>query len=253
MNLDDKIYIAGHTGLVGSAIVRQLEMRGFKNLLTRTHKELELTNQIEVRQFFADEKPDYVILAAAMVGGIYANSTYPAEFIYNNLMIQSNVIDAAHRSEIKRLLFLGSSCVYPKSVVQPMREDSLLTGTLEPTNEPYAIAKISGIKLCESYNRQHGTDFRSVMPTNLYGINDSFHPLNSHVIPSLIRRIHNAQLNRLPEVVIWGTGKVMREFMFVDDMAEASLFVLELDRKLYENSVEPNISHVNIGTGEKSP
>ena len=250
MNLNDKIYIAGHRGLVGSAIVRQLEGRGFTNLLMRTHKELDLTNQAEVQTFFIQENPDYVILAAAKVGGIHANSTYPAEFIYQNMMIEANVINAAYENKVKRLLFLGSTCIYPKAVEQPMREDALLTDTLEPTNEPYALAKIAGIKLCESYNRQYGTDFRSVMPTNLYGINDNFHPENSHVIPALMRRFHEAKINNDKEVVVWGTGKAMREFLYVDDMAEASLFVLELNEKMYQANTKSMLSHINIGTGE---
>jgi len=250
MNLKDKIYIAGHRGLVGSAIVRQLELRGFTNLLMRTHKELDLTNQVQVQTFFEQKKPDYVILAAAKVGGIHANNTYPADFIYQNMMIEANVINSAYENKVKRLLFLGSTCIYPKAVEQPMREDALLTGVLEPTNEPYALAKIAGIKLCESYNRQHGTDFRSVMPTNLYGINDNFHPENSHVIPALIRRFHQAKVNNDPEVVVWGTGKAMREFLYVDDMAEASLFVLELDEKTYQANTKSMLSHINVGTGK---
>jgi len=250
MNLNDKIYIAGHRGLVGSAIVRQLEERGFTNLLMRTHKELDLTNQSEVQDFFKQENPDYVILAAAKVGGIHANNTYPADFIYQNMMIEANVINSAYESKVKRLLFLGSTCIYPKAVEQPMREDALLTDVLEPTNEPYALAKIAGIKLCESYNRQHGTDFRSVMPTNLYGINDNFHPENSHVIPALMRRFHEAKANNDAEVVIWGTGDAMREFLYVDDMAEASLFVLELDKETYQINTKPMLSHINIGTGK---
>jgi len=249
MNLDQKIYIAGHRGLVGSAIVRELESRGFHNLLTRTHKELDLTNQSSVQEFFQQEKPDYVILAAAKVGGIHANNLYPADFIYQNIMIEANVIHAAYENKVKRLLFLGSTCIYPKAVKQPMCEDALLTDTLEPTNEPYAIAKIAGIKLCESYNRQHGTDFRSIMPTNLYGINDNFHPQNSHVIPALIRRFHDAKINNDPKVVVWGTGKVMREFLYVDDMARASLFVLELDKLKYMANTQPMLSHINVGTG----
>jgi GDP-L-fucose synthase len=249
MDLNDKIYIAGHRGLVGSAIVRQLESRGFTNLLKRTHKELDLTNQMEVQNFFQQEKPDYVILAAAKVGGIYANNTYPADFIYQNMMIEANVINSAYENKVKRLLFLGSTCIYPKAVEQPMREDALLTDVLEPTNEPYALAKIAGIKLCESYNRQHGTDFRSVMPTNLYGINDNFHPENSHVIPALMRRFHDAKVNNEAEVVVWGTGNAMREFLYVDDMAEASLFVLELDEKTYQANTKPMLSHINVGTG----
>jgi len=250
MNLNDKIYIAGHRGLVGSAIVRQLESRGFTNLLMRTHKELDLTSQAQVQNFFQQEKPDYVILAAAKVGGIHANNTYPADFIYQNMMIEANVINSAYESEVKRLLFLGSTCIYPKEVEQPMREDALLTNVLEPTNEPYALAKIAGIKLCESYNRQHGTDFRSVMPTNLYGINDNFHPENSHVIPALMRRFHEAKVNNDSEVVVWGTGNAMREFLYVDDMAQASLFVLELDKQTYKANTQPMLSHINIGTGK---
>ena len=248
MNLNDKIYIAGHRGLVGSAIVRQLESRGFTNLIMRTHKELDLTNQAQVQNFFQQEKPDYVILAAAKVGGIHANNTYPADFIYQNMMIEANVINSAYENKVKRLLFLGSTCIYPKAVEQPMREDALLTDVLEPTNEPYALAKIAGIKLCESYNRQHGTDFRSVMPTNLYGINDNFHPENSHVIPALMRRFHEAKVNGDAEVVVWGTGNAMREFLYVDDMAEASLFVLELDEKTYQANTKPMLSHINVGT-----
>jgi len=250
MDLNDKIYIAGHRGLVGSAIVRQLESRGFTNLLMRTHKELDLTNQAQVQTFFKQEKPDYVILAAAKVGGIHANNIYPADFIYQNMMIEANVINSAYENKVKRLLFLGSTCIYPKAVEQPMREDALLTGVLEPTNEPYALAKIAGIKLCESYNRQHGTDFRSVMPTNLYGINDNFHSENSHVIPALMRRFHEAKVNNDAEVIVWGTGKAMREFLYVDDMAEASLFVLELDEKVYQANTKSMLSHINVGTGK---
>ena len=250
MDLNDKIYIAGHRGLVGSAIVRQLEERGFTNLLMRTHKELDLANQAQVQSFFKREKPDYVILAAAKVGGIHANNTYPADFIYQNMMIEANVINSAYENKVKRLLFLGSTCIYPKAVEQPMREDALLTNVLEPTNEPYALAKIAGIKLCESYNRQYGTDFRSVMPTNLYGINDNFHPENSHVIPALMQRFHQAKINNDEEVVVWGTGKAMREFLYVDDMAEALLFVLELDEQTYRANTQPILSHINIGTGK---
>lgn len=249
MELNDKVYVAGHSGLVGSALIRQLEARGHTYLITRTHKELDLTNQAEVQEFFANEKPDYVILAAAKVGGIHANNTYPAEFIYQNMMIEANVIDAAYCNGVKRLLFLGSTCIYPKAAEQPMREDALLTDVLESTNEPYALAKIAGIKLCESYNRQYGTDFRSVMPTNLYGINDNFHPENSHVIPALMRRFHEAKVNKDSEVVVWGTGSAMREFLFVDDMAAASLFVLELDEKTYKANTHPMLSHINVGTG----
>jgi len=250
MDLNDKIYIAGHRGLVGSAIVRQLESRGFTNLLIRTHKELELTDQAQVQDFFKQEQPDYVILAAAKVGGIHANNTYPADFIYQNIMIEANVINSAYENKVKRLLFLGSTCIYPKIVKQPMREEALLTDVLEPTNEPYALAKIAGIKLCESYNRQHGTDFRSVMPTNLYGINDNFHPENSHVIPALMQRFHEAKINNDAEVVVWGTGDAMREFLYVDDMAAASLFVLELDEGIYKANIQPMLSHINIGTGK---
>jgi len=251
MDLNDKIYIAGHRGLVGSAIVRQLKQRGFNNLLMRKHKELDLTNQAQVRSFFKQEKPDYIILAAAKVGGIHANNTYPADFIYQNMMIEANVINSAYENRVKRLLFLGSSCIYPKAVEQPMREDALLTGVLEPTNEPYALAKIAGIKLCESYNRQHGTDFRSVMPTNLYGINDNFHPENSHVISALMQRFHQAKVNNEKEAVVWGTGASMREFLYVDDMAVASLFVLELNKEIYQNNTQSMLSHINIGTGKE--
>jgi len=249
MDLNDKIYIAGHRGLVGSAIVRQLESRGFTNLLMCTHKELDLTSQVQVQSFFKKEQPDYVVLAAAKVGGIHANNTYPADFIYQNIMIEANVINSAYENKVKRLLFLGSTCIYPKAVDQPMSEDALLTDVLEPTNEPYVLAKIAGIKLCESYNRQHGTDFRSVMPTNLYGVNDNFHPENSHVIPALMRRFHEAKINNAAEVVVWGTGNAMRDFLYVDDMAEASLFVLELDEETYQANTKPMLSHINIATG----
>ena len=250
MELKDKIYIAGHRGLVGSAIVRQLESRGFSNLLMRTHKELDLTNQAAVQAFFTQEKPDYVILAAGKVGGIHANNTYPADFIYQNIMIEANIINSAYEHKVRRLLFLGSTCIYPRAVEQPMREDAILTNVLEPTNEPYALSKIAGIKLCESYNRQHGTDFRSVMPTNLYGINDNFHPENSHVIPALMRRFHEAKINNDKEVSVWGTGNAMREFLYVDDMAQASLFVLELDEETYKANTQPMLSHINVGTGK---
>ena len=250
MDLNDKIYIAGHGGLVGSAIVRQLKQRGFSNLIMRTHKELDLTNQAQVQDFFQQEKPDYVILAAAKVGGIHANNTYPADFIYQNMMIEANVINSAYENKVKRLLFLGSTCIYPKAVEQPMREDALLTGVLEATNEPYALAKIAGIKLCESYNRQYGADFRSVMPTNLYGINDNFHPENSHVIPALMQRFHQSKVDNNAEVVVWGTGNAMREFLYVDDMAQASLFVLELDKQTYKANSQPMLSHINVGTGK---
>ena len=250
MKVNDKIYVAGHTGLVGSAIVRELQSRGYSNLLTRTHEELDLINQNQVSNFFHKEKPDFVILAAATVGGILANSSYPADFIYQNIMIEANVIHSAYKYKVKRLLFLGSTCIYPRGIKQPMAESSLLSDALEPTNEPYAIAKIAGIKLCESFNRQHGTDFRSVMPTNLYGINDNFTSDNSHAIPALIRRFHNAKVNNDKDVKVWGTGKAMREFLYVDDMAEASLFVLMLDKKDYVQNTKPMVSHINIGTGK---
>jgi nucleoside-diphosphate-sugar epimerase len=250
---DKKIYVAGHRGMVGGAILRRLQARKDAGealeLITRTSSELDLTDQVAVRDFFQAEKPDVVILAAAKVGGIFANNTYPAQFIYENLMIECNVIPQAYAAGVKTLLQLGSSCIYPKAVPQPMKEDALLTGTLEPTNEPYAVAKIAGIKLCESYNRQYGVDYRSVMPTNLYGPGDNFHPENSHVLPALIRRFHEAAQDGLDEVVIWGSGKPMREFLHVDDMAEASLFVLELDKPTYEANTEPMLSHINVGTG----
>ena len=236
--------------MVGSAIVRTLQARGYKDIVTRTHKELDLTEQSAVRDFFAKEKPEVVVLAAAHVGGIHANNTYPAEFIYDNLMIEANVVHQAYAAGVKRLLFLGSSCIYPRMAPQPMREDALLTGTLEPTNEPYAIAKIAGIKLCESYNRQYGVDYRSVMPTNLYGPGDNYHPENSHVIPALIRRFHEAKEAGAPRVVMWGTGTPRREFLFVDDMAEASVHVMELDAKTYQANTQPMLSHINVGTGE---
>ncbi len=249
MNRDSKIYVAGHRGLVGSAIVRCLRQKGFDNILTRTHSELDLKDQRAVMAFFRDERPEYVFLAAAKVGGIYANNTYPADFIYDNLMIEANVIHSAFSYGVKRLLFLGSSCIYPKFAPQPMTEEMLLTGKLEPTNEPYAIAKIAGIKLCESYNRQHGTDFRSLMPTNLYGPGDNFHPTDSHVIPALIRRFHEAKVKNLNEVVVWGTGKARREFLYVDDLADACLFVMQLPHNTYRSVTEPMCSHINVGTG----
>jgi GDP-L-fucose synthase len=249
MDCNDKIYIAGHRGMVGSAIVRQLESRGFTNLLIRSHTELDLTKQAQVQAFFQQEKPDYVILAAGKVGGIHANNTFPADFIYQNIMIEANVINSAYENNVKRLLLLGSTCIYPRAVEQPMREEALLTGLLEPTNEPYAIAKIAGIKLCESYNRQHDTDYRSVMPTNLYGSNDNFHPENSHVIPGLMRRFHEAKINNDTELTVWGTGKAMREFLYVDDMAEASLYILELSKKSYQANTRSTLSHINIGSG----
>ncbi|MBU3547844.1 GDP-L-fucose synthase [Polynucleobacter sp. P1-05-14] len=252
-DLNQKIYIAGHRGMVGSAILRQLKSRGFNNIITRTHAELDLCNQAAVSQFFEQEKPDQVYLAAARVGGIYANNTFPAEFIYDNLMVQNNVIHQAFLSGVKKLLFLGSSCIYPRLAPQPMKEDALLSGKLESTNEPYAIAKIAGIKMCESYNRQygqtHGIDYRSVMPTNLYGSGDNYHPENSHVIPALIRRFHEAKINALPEVVIWGSGTPRREFLYVDDMAAAAVFVMQLDKILYQEKTEPMQSHINVGYG----
>ena len=243
-----RIYVAGHRGMVGSAILRKLQARGI-DCITRTHADLDLTDQRAVAEFMATERPDALILAAAKVGGIHANNTYPAEFIYENLMIEANVIHQAHLAGVQRLLFLGSSCIYPRAVPQPMREDALLTGVLEPTNEPYAIAKIAGIKLCESYNRQYGRDYRSVMPTNLYGPGDNFHPENSHVLPAMLRRFHEATRDGLPEVVVWGTGTPRREFLHVDDMAEASLFVLDLDRDTYAANTQPMLSHINVGTG----
>ncbi|MDD3883637.1 MAG: GDP-L-fucose synthase [Gallionella sp.] len=252
-----KIYVAGHRGMVGSAIIRQLIAAGHPkdHILTRTHAELDLTNQSAVRAFFALKKPDQVYLAAAKVGGIHANNTYPAEFIYDNLMIEANIIDAAFRNGTQKLLFLGSSCIYPKLAAQPMREDALLTGTLEATNEPYAIAKIAGIKLCESYNRQygasHGIDYRSVMPTNLYGPGDNYHPENSHVIPALIRRFHEAKIQKAPSLSVWGTGTPMREFLYVDDMAAASIHVMNLAKSVYDQHTQAMLSHINVGSGEE--
>ena len=252
-DLNTKIYVAGHRGMVGSAIVRNLEAKGFTNIVTRTHAELDLTDQKLVEAFFETEKPAQVYLAAAKVGGIHANNTLPAEFIYDNLMVQNNVIHQAFLSGVKKLLFLGSSCIYPKLAPQPMSEDALLTGKLELTNEPYAIAKIAGIKMCESYNRQygasHGVDYRSVMPTNLYGPGDNYHPENSHVIPALIRRFQEAKVNNAPEVVIWGSGAPRREFLYVDDMAEAAVFVMQLCKKTYDSQTQPMQSHINVGFG----
>ncbi|MEN8659717.1 MAG: GDP-L-fucose synthase [Marivita sp.] len=244
-----KIYLAGHRGMVGGAILRQLQARGETNIITRTHTELDLTDQAAVRAFMQAERPDAVILAAAKVGGILANNSFPADFIYENLMIEANVIHQAYAAGVTRLLQLGSSCIYPRAVPQPMREDALLTGVLEQTNEPYAIAKIAGIKLCESYNRQHGTDYRSVMPTNLYGPGDNFHPEHSHVLPALIRRFHEAAQSGTEEVTIWGTGTPRREFLHVDDMAAASLFVLDLPKTDYEANTQPMLSHINVGSG----
>ena len=244
------IFVAGHRGMVGSAIVRQLNNQPEAvEIITRTHMELDLGNQQAVHDFFAKNKIDEVYLAAAKVGGIHANNTYPADFIYENLMIECNIIHSAFKAGVKKLLFLGSSCIYPKLAAQPMQESALLTGTLESTNEPYAIAKIAGIKLCESYNRQYGVDYRSVMPTNLYGPNDNFHLENSHVIPALIRRFHEAALAKAPEVVVWGSGTPMREFLHVDDMAAASVYVMNLPKAVYDSQTEPMLSHINVGTG----
>lgn len=243
------VYVAGHRGMVGSAIVRALQQSGYQKIITRTHAELDLTDQAAVRAFFQSKKIDQVYLAAAKVGGIHANNTYPAEFIYQNLMIEANIINEAYQAGIQKMLFLGSSCIYPKLSSQPMSEDALLTGKLEATNEPYAIAKIAGIKLCESYNRQYGTDYRSVMPTNLYGPGDNYHPENSHVIPALIRRFHEAKIKGTPSVTIWGTGTPKREFLHVDDMAAASIHVMGLDRQIYDAHTQPMQSHINVGSG----
>lgn len=248
-DFNTRIFVAGHKGMVGSAIVRQLEASGYTNIITCTRSELDLTNQQAVLEFFQAEKIEQVYLAAAKVGGIVANNTYPADFIYQNLMIQCNIIHSAHLANIQQLLFLGSSCIYPKLAEQPMAESALLTGSLEETNEPYAVAKIAGIKLCESYNRQYRRDYRSVMPTNLYGPHDNFHPENSHVIPALLRRFHEAKLNGDKEVIAWGSGKPMREFLYVDDMANASIHVMNLDRSIYDENTEPMLSHINVGTG----
>ncbi len=259
MSNTPKIYVAGHRGMVGSSIVRQLLAHGHPvdRIVTRTHAELDLTDQAAVRTLFVVEKPDQVYLAAAKVGGIHANNTYPAEFIYQNLMMQANVIDAAFRNGVKKLLFLGSSCIYPKLASQPMREDALLSGSLEPTNEPYAIAKIAGIKLCESYNRQYGqsygVDYRSVMPTNLYGPGDNYHPENSHVIPALIRRFHEAKINNATSVTIWGSGTPKREFLYVDDMAAACVHVMNLPKATYTQHTQPMLSHINVGCGHDIP
>jgi GDP-L-fucose synthase len=254
LDLNQKIYVAGHRGMVGAAIVRNLEAKGYEKIVTRAHSELDLTHQAAVQNFFAQEKPDQVYLAAAKVGGIYANNTFPAEFIYQNLMIEANIIHTAFVSGVKKLLFLGSSCIYPKAAPQPMTEDALLTGKLEPTNEPYAIAKIAGIKLCESYNRQYGQshdiDYRSVMPTNLYGPGDNYHPENSHVIPALIRRFHEAKVNGYSEVVIWGTGTPKREFLYIDDMASAALFIMNVDKAIYSLNTKLGQGFVNVGFGK---
>jgi GDP-L-fucose synthase len=245
-----RIYVAGHRGLVGSAIVRALQRQGYTNIVTRTHAELELSDQAAVRAFFKSEKIDEVYLAAARVGGIHANNTYPAEFIYDNMMVQANVVHEAWRNGVNKLLFLGSSCIYPRLAEQPIKEEYLMSGSLEPTNEPYAMAKIAGIKLCESYNRQYGTDYRSVMPTNLYGPGDNYHPENSHVIPALMRRFHEAKVSRAESVVIWGSGTPKREFLYVDDMAEACLHVMDLDHETYAAHTKPMQSHINVGCGE---
>ncbi|HJW57782.1 MAG TPA: GDP-L-fucose synthase [Burkholderiaceae bacterium] len=248
-NSQKRIYVAGHRGLVGSAIVRALHRRGYANIVMRTHAELELTDQAQVREFFASEKIDEVYLAAARVGGIHANNTYPAEFIYANTIVQANVIHEAWRSGINKLLFLGSSCIYPRLADQPIKEEYLMNGALEPTNEPYAVAKIAGIKMCESYNRQYGTDYRSVMPTNLYGPGDNYHAENSHVIPALIRRFHEAKISAAEKVVIWGSGTPRREFLYVDDMADACVHVMELSQNLYASNTLPSLSHINVGAG----
>ncbi len=254
MHTNDKIYVAGHRGMVGSAIVRLLREQRHTNFVFRTHAELDLTNQSAVEEFFSTQRPDIVYLAAAKVGGIHANGTYPAEFIYQNLMVEANVINSSFKNGVKKLLFLGSSCIYPKHAPQPMSEDSLLTGTLEPTNEPYAIAKIAGLKLCESYNRQYGEnqniDYRSVMPTNLYGPGDNYHLESSHVVPALIRRFHQAKMDKNPTVTIWGTGSPKREFLYVDDMADACIHVMNLDRQTYQANTTPMQGHINVGTGK---
>lgn len=249
MNRDARIFVAGHRGMVGSAIVRRLQALGYDNLITRGREDLDLVDQAAVNAFFAENKIDQVYMASAKVGGIHANNTYPAEFIYQNLMVEANIIHAAHCNDVNKLLFLGSSCIYPKFAAQPMKEEALVTGVLEPTNEPYAVAKIAGIKLCESYNRQYGRDYRSVMPTNLYGPNDNFHPENSHVVPALLKRFHEATQRGDDEVVIWGSGKPQREFLHVDDMAAASVHVMELDDATYQAHTQPMLSHINVGTG----
>jgi len=249
MNPNDKIYVAGHNGMVGSAIVRKLHEKGFINVITRSSSELDLTNQQNVHNFLQNEQPDYVVISAAKVGGIYANNAYPAEFIYQNLIIEANLIHGSYLAGVSKLLFLGSSCIYPKESKQPIKEDYLLSGYLESTNEPYAIAKIAGIKLCESYNRQYHTDYRSIMPTNLYGPNDNFHPINGHVIPALIRKFHEAKVKNKSSVEVWGSGNVLREFLHVDDMASASIHIMGIDKKILESKIDPMLSHINIGTG----
>jgi len=248
-NVDQRVFVAGHRGMVGSAIVRRLQALGYRDILTAGRDRLDLLSQAAVQRFFGEAKIDSVVLAAAKVGGIWANNTLPAEFIYENLMIETNVIHTAHQHGVERLLFLGSSCIYPREAPQPIPEEALLTGKLEATNEPYAIAKIAGIKLCESYARQYGRDYRSVMPTNLYGPNDNFHPEHSHVIPALMRRFHEAARRDAPEVVIWGSGSPLREFLHVDDMAAASVHVMELDGETYAAATQGGIAHVNVGTG----
>jgi GDP-L-fucose synthase len=247
---DEPIFVAGHNGMVGSAIVRRLRAAGFRNLLLRNHRELDLTEQDQVRRFFAKEKPALVYMAAARVGGIYANNTYPADFIYQNIAIITHIVEAAFKNRCRRLLFLGSSCIYPRLAPQPMTESALLTGPLEPTNEPYAIAKIAGIKLCEAYNRQHGTDYRSVMPTNLYGPHDNFDLQTSHVLPALLRKFHEAKLAGASSVEVWGSGNPRREFLHVDDMADACVFVMNLPKERYDAVTSPTLSHLNVGTGE---
>ncbi len=249
MDQTDKIYVAGNNGMVGSAIIRKLRKQSFTNIITRSSSELDLANQQDVHNFLQDERPDYVVIAAAKVGGIHANDSCPAEFIYQNLMIEANLIHGSYLAGVNNLLFLGSSCIYPKESLQPIKEEYLLSGHLESTNEPYAVAKIAGIKLCESYNRQYGTDYRSIMPTNLYGPNDNFHPKNSHVIPALIRKFHEAKVKNKPFVEVWGSGKPMREFLHVDDMAGASIHIMDIDKKILESEVGPMLSHINIGTG----
>mgnify|MGYP000698691254 FL=1 len=251
MNIDDKIYVAGHNGLVGSSIVRRLLRNGYSNLIMKSHNELDLVNQSDVNDFFSENKPDHVILSAAKVGGIFANNTYPADFIYQNMMIESNVIHSSYVNKIKKLVFLGSSCIYPREVKQPMREEALLSGILEPSNEPYAVAKIAGIKLCESFNRQFNTDYRSLMPTNLYGINDRFDSDNSHVIPALISRMHNAKISDNSEIIVWGTGKPKREFMYVDDLSEAIIFILKMSKNSFQEKINHSLSHLNVGTGNE--